>query len=547
VTSREEGRASEAVFPVACALGIASVGLLAVRIYAASPASHIGFADSEALYACYALHPQPAYLDHPGLIGIVARAIGRGAPLTPEAAHQVTAVLATVLPWFVALAARVAGAGWRGSLVAGLAFAAAPEVSFGLFALTPDLPLAFAWVGALGLAAAGLRAPPSSGRAAGAFLFAGTLAGVACVAKVSGVLLAVSLAVVYLSAPARAHARTMWPWAGLVAGALIVSPVVLYEARTGFPLLRHRLVDTQSGAGLSLRNLGAVLGGQLVYVSPLLLVAAVLVARDLRRCREDDDAVTRLLYVASALPFVFLLALCLWSRVAEPHWLAPAFLALPLFAARARALSVSRPLAVSAIATGLGLTALAHAWILVPASVRLLPASADPALDIASELVGWPTTIDVVREIVDQTKLENPADAPVVVGPFYTVCAQLHAGLEREVPVGCDDELRDDFDDWLPRASWQNAETLVYVTDNRFPVDLDARFPHRFTARSWTIPITRGGRTVRTFRIAMLLPRAVGQTPYSAEAGAIALSPASRMSDRSASSSGFGVVSSFSP
>ena len=28
-----------------------------------------GFGDSEALYACYALHPQPAYLDHPALIG----------------------------------------------------------------------------------------------------------------------------------------------------------------------------------------------------------------------------------------------------------------------------------------------------------------------------------------------------------------------------------------------------------------------------------------------------------------------------------------------
>ena len=73
----------------AIALALASAALLAVRLYAAS---HVGFGDSEALYACYALHPQPAYLDHPGLIGVIARVIGGGVQVTPETAHHVTAV-----------------------------------------------------------------------------------------------------------------------------------------------------------------------------------------------------------------------------------------------------------------------------------------------------------------------------------------------------------------------------------------------------------------------------------------------------------------------
>src|SRR6185503_15989138 len=49
---------------------VVSVVLLAVRLAAARV---VGFGDSEALYACYALHPQPAYLDHPGLVGLFAR------------------------------------------------------------------------------------------------------------------------------------------------------------------------------------------------------------------------------------------------------------------------------------------------------------------------------------------------------------------------------------------------------------------------------------------------------------------------------------------
>ena len=105
-----------------------SIALLAVRLYASG---HIGFGDSEALYACYALHPQPAYLDHPGLIGLVARAIAGGTSLRLEP-RTVTALLATLLPWLVVLAARLAGAAWRG-LVAGLAVAAAPEVSRRVF------------------------------------------------------------------------------------------------------------------------------------------------------------------------------------------------------------------------------------------------------------------------------------------------------------------------------------------------------------------------------------------------------------------------------
>ena len=68
------------------ALVAASTGLLLLRLAASAT---VGFGDSEALYAAYALHPQPAYLDHPGLIGIVAREIGAGTAPTPRQAHAV--------------------------------------------------------------------------------------------------------------------------------------------------------------------------------------------------------------------------------------------------------------------------------------------------------------------------------------------------------------------------------------------------------------------------------------------------------------------------
>jgi hypothetical protein len=365
-----------------------------------------------------------------------------------------------------------------------------------------------------------LRAPPSSARSAAAFLGAGRLAGTACAAKVSGALLVAALFAAYVAIAAgrtdddaRRAARTAWPWAGLVAGLVVVAPIALYEARTGWPMLHHRFVDTQTGAGLALRNVGALVGGQLLYVSPVFAALGVLAARDLLRARAED-ACAKLLAFAFALPLVPLVALCVWSPVAEPHWLAPALLALPLHAARrpsgGRALG-SRRLFVVAAAVGLLLTLGAHAWVLVPASARLLPADADPKLDLASELHGWPIALGAIRETMAGagTPFDPEGREVVVVAPHWTVCAQLHAGLPG-VRVGCATPIRDDFDRWLPRDEWRRAERVLFVTDNRFPGDGAEQLPgHVQTAQS-RVRILRGGRTSRVFELFVYDRRASG-------------------------------------
>jgi hypothetical protein len=489
------------------ALLLLSAVLLAVRILAAT---RIGFGDSEALYASYALHPQPAYLDHPGLIGVVARAIGGGTAPSPLRAHVVTAILATAWPWTMALACRAVGATWARSLWAALVAGLAPEIAVGLFALTPDLLLALAWTAAIGLAAAALLAAPGSVRATTAFAAAGLLAGVATSCKVTGVCLLVALTATYASPPARRHARTVAPWAGLAAGLLVVAPVAMFEARTGWPMLRHRLVDTQGGAALSLRNLGALVGGQLLYVSPL--VAALAVGAMRSTWRDREDVVGRLLLVCFLVPFAPLVALCLWSRVAEPHWIAPALLALVPAAARAPRVP-SRRLVVASAAVAVLMVAGLHAWVLVPAAARLSPAD-DEQLDIANELVGWPQVVEAVREEAIEAWSPGAERGEVaLVGPHWIICAQLEAALRGEWPVGCNTPVRDDFDDWWPRHTWHDAEVIVWVSDTRFePASgapsfkgiLDEYAP----LRSRQVRVDRGGRTVRLFTITVLSRRA---------------------------------------
>jgi hypothetical protein len=223
------------------ALAALSAVLLTVRLYAAH---RVGFGDSEALYASYALFPQAAYLDHPGLIGLFAHTLGRGTAPSPLAAHTVTALVSTAAPWLVVVGARSAGASLRSAAAVALGVAVTPEIAVGLFAMTPDLLLFIAWTASLGLAALGLRAPHTSTRAAVSLVLAGLAAGIGCAAKVSAGALVLALLATYASSHARVHARTVWPWLGLAAGGVVVFPIFLFEARTGWPMLRHRLVDT---------------------------------------------------------------------------------------------------------------------------------------------------------------------------------------------------------------------------------------------------------------------------------------------------------------
>jgi Dolichyl-phosphate-mannose-protein mannosyltransferase len=495
--------------------GVSLLGLL-VRLYAAT---RVGFGDSEALYASYALHPAPAYLDHPGVISLFARLLSPGGPAagapSPVTVHRVTAVLATAAPWEITWAARALGAELRFALIAGLVTAVVPEVAVGMFAMTPDLLLFPLWTAALGLAGAGLLAPPSSVRAASCFVLAGLAAGVGVADKASAVGLVLALLLTFVTPAARSHARTIWPWAGLTLTGFVFSPIAEFEAKHGWPMIHHRLVATQSEAGVSLRNLGALLGGQLAYLSPVLAIAAGYVAREIW-IRRKDDVVGTLLMNALVVPLALLVPLCIWSKVAEPHWVAPALLALPLaYARRGAALVLPRGLGSVGVALAGALTLTIHAWVLFPEiAAGLMPASVyDARVDISNELYGWPPVIDTVRNVAARyvASAREPGEL-VVVGPHWIVCAQLEAALGPKLPVGCASRERDaaDFQEWYPPERWRGAGLLLFVRDARFPDDAPLRFPGRVRLSRESLDLRRAGRIVRSFTIDVLADRGLG-------------------------------------
>ncbi len=485
-----------------------SLALLGLRL---NVAYGLGFGDAEALYACYALYPQPAYLDHPGLIGALLRLLGAGTAPSPETAHAASALLATLIPWLGAAAAWASGQSWEHSARVVLAMALVPEMSVGLFGVSPDLPLAICWLSSLAAVCYLTRATrqhPHSRRTLLAWLVLGVALGFGVLAKVSAGLLGVALVVASLRKSTRPIWRGYGPWLALLLALILTAPLVTWEVNQGYPMLRHRLVATQAHAGVSLTNLLKLIGGQLIYVTPPYLIAAWFVARDLYRRRRTDE-LSQTLWLCFALPLGALTALCLWSDRAEPHWLAPALLPLGIHCARYDL--ISKRLGVISLVTG-ALVALS-VWAAVKTDAFIQLASSQlgqalggyrPRYDLTNDLYAWGPGRKLLRQAVEGV-IRDSGHTPMVVGaPHWMVCAQAQLAVEGHVRTGCYSLLPNDFDRWTPRTEWRRASSILLVQDSRYPIDEAREFPERRVVSSWRTQVRRGSHVVRTIRISRL-------------------------------------------
>ena len=171
---------------------------------------------------------------------------------------------------------------------------------------------------------------------------------------------------------------------------------------------------------------------------------------------------------------------------------------------------MSRRLVLAGALTGFALAGAVYAWVLSPNLLRYAPKSYDSKVDIANELFGWSKTAQHVTEMAQEADSELGMRLDTwVVGPSWMVCAQLQAALP-DMHVGCATDERTDFDDWAPRPKWEHADVILFVTDDRMPIEPEKLIPTFHVERTERIAIIRAGRIVRTFRVSFLGKRAAG-------------------------------------
>jgi hypothetical protein len=449
-------------------------------------ARSVGFGDLEARFVAYGLHPQPAYVDYPGLIGWLARWF----PLEPTAIHLATTVAATALPWTGVLAARAQGADATKALRAYFPLALLPALSIGSFAFTPDLPLAYCWLLALGCAGYVLREPMTSFGALLASVGGGAFVGLACLSKTSGWALAACLLVIFFGRAERARFRTIAPWAAGGMFAILTAPLFTYWWRRGFNVALDPELSFQHAALMFVRPL--------ISMTPPFLVAAGYAAWDLLRSRSEApiDRALRLHLLVPLLPLAALAA----CTGAESDWLTPAYLVLSLQAARMPALR--RSLSWTCLATGYGVAVLGWCWLRtsLPLASGQWLGGYDPTLDPSNDFFAWGPGKELLEDAVSSAR-ERTGQLPVVVGPNWSICARAEVALGGQVHVGCDSPERDDYDLWSDPALWASAQTVLFVTDSRYHRSPPESFYGRDAVGVHHAVVERFGQAVRALSV----------------------------------------------
>ena len=480
-------------------LAVVAAAIAATNLLASSLA---GLGDAEALYWCYGRHLQLSYLDHPPLVGwliAAATALGGDTALAVRGVSLVCAMATLAFSWLLARDLHGGRApGWAAALLL-----ATPAFSIGAAAAAPDAPLLslwalFAWQINRAISDDGDTRWARLGRP----ILLGAVAGLAFLAKYTGVFLSIGALAMALGRAGRAWLRRPGFWIGAALAAASVLPVIAWNCLHGWAGVLHRLVWTQGGAGLSFGNALALAGGQILYIGPLVIALAAAAAVRLWRDRRERPGGIALLWISlPTLGATYLLAL--WSDVAEPHWPAPGYLAL-IAAASGTAIGGGAMARAARWALGLGVAALAiaHAAVLTPILPAALPADLyEPRWDLSNELRGWPEVAETVRAI--------DRDGEAVVAAHYTQCAQLSFALSRpgDPPVRCASPEIDDFDLWNGPFELER-EGALFVTDDRFSHDPAEIFPGAVVGPPLTLEIRRGGRAVRRFSMVEILPAA---------------------------------------
>ena len=332
-------------------------------------AAAVPLTTDEAYYVDWARHLQPGYLDHPPAVAwLMAASLRLLGDVT--VAVRLPAVILQALTTLLAASLARARAGERAALAAALLLQAAPVFSVGAVLMTPDAPLALAWVGLLWSVERALS------RDARWLVAAGALLGLGLLSKLSAGLLGVGvLAGLLASRQGRALLATPWPWAGVAVALAVASPFLAWNAARGWPSLAFQAHHGLRGGGFSLLRLAGSLLAQAAYVSPLIVVFAAAAAwRGLR-----GGPLERVLAFTSLPVILFFTAAAAFTPGALPHWPGPGWLSATLLLAIVGTRGLRAALAVGAALVG----ALVVAMLLLTTGALPLPRS---PLD---ELRGW--------------------------------------------------------------------------------------------------------------------------------------------------------------
>jgi 4-amino-4-deoxy-L-arabinose transferase-like glycosyltransferase len=375
-------------------------------------AARLPIGDDEAYYWLWSRRLAWGYPDHPPMIAALIAVSMRLFGNSPFGLRVIPILLAAATPLILYLAGRSLfdrDAAVRGTLIA----MAMPVMALGTAFAFPDVPMMFFW--ALGVWT-GWRALTTGGWW---WTAAGVAIGFALLSKLTAFALVLGMIGAWAGGDWRRTLRDPGLYGGVLVALMLLSPVVLWDARHGWFLVTTTL---NREPWIMVRSTPEALalfsGGQVIYYGLLwpAFIGAGVVA--LRRFREPAWR-----YLAwMTFPLVVVMAGAASSGWTKPHWPAPAYLsaALALGALWPR-WTQRRP---GLLWVAAGLTVLVN---VAAATVAVLPSGAQA---VRTGIGRW----DQVAAAVDR-QLARVSGPVLVVTDTYQAASHVSYYLRAAVPV----------------------------------------------------------------------------------------------------------------
>jgi 4-amino-4-deoxy-L-arabinose transferase-like glycosyltransferase len=398
------------------------------------------------------------------------------------------------------LTARLFGA--RAGLWAATALNIAPVFTLAHASwVLPDGPLMFFMLATANVVAAIVFAEPQVRRPLLWWLAAGILGGLAMLSKYTGVFVFVGVLAYVLTVPqARRHLLSPGPWLAVVVALVIFSPVLVWNAQHGDVGMSFQTRRLPGGSDVHPMWLLEFLGGQALYLFPLLFVPfAMALLRALSTGRREPHG--WLIALIAAGPILLFNVVSLFAH-SQPHWPMPGWVfTIVLFGRDAAILAAQRPRFARRYMAWSGgiVAALLAALIWQTLRGGLIPASADPRVDVTLDLLDWR---ELKPELTTRGLLGSDA---VVASPIWMTAGKVSYALGPDIPVVCVCGDPQQFRYRYDQRQWSGRDMPVIVPEGAGNQRLWADAAHFFDRLDPLPPITigRAGRSALVLDVRM--------------------------------------------
>lgn len=356
------------------------------------------------------------------------------------------------------------------------------------------------------------------------WLLAGLTLGLAGLSKYHAALFAFGAFAFLLATPHRVRLARPAPWIAAAIAIVVVSPVLIWNARNDWVSFLFQSSRGAGRKGVSWPGLGRAVLGQMAYLAPWTLVAAVLATGSRLRAERSLHGPTAFL-LALALPSILIFtAVPLWGGDALPHWQMPGWLFLLPVLGKAIAVIEAKTGSPSRLAHGFAMATTALLALAVAAVVllRVLPPSqaAIGRLGIGGfleESVTWRglATGLAERGLLPARAATRPETRPIVVAFRWIEAARIAEALGDRATVAVFDADPRGFAFLSNPADFVGRDVILIGRPRTFGRGLETVAPvFDRIERLPPIAVTLGDTTLFDAQIAIGRPKKPYPLPY---------------------------------